>query len=86
MAKKAEEKEVKTAVWVFWILIATIGVGMLFTGIQSSVLGDNVVTSVMLVIAGLILVFVGLIMVLGKANVIANDIELPSSKEKSEKK
>ena len=59
---------------------------MLFTGIQSSVLGDNVVTSVMLVIAGLILVFVGLIMVLGKANVIANDIELPSSKEKSEKK
>ena len=87
MAKKAEEKEeVKTIVWVFWILFAIVGVGMLFAGIQSSVLGDNVVTSVMLVIAGLILVFVGLIMVLGKANVIANDIELPSSKEKSEKK
>ena len=58
MAKKQEE--VKTIVWVFWILIAIIGVGMLFTGIQSSVIGDNIVTSIMLVMVGLILLFVGL--------------------------
>lgn len=84
MAKKQEE--VKTIVWVFWILIAIIGVGMLFTGIQSSVIGDNIVTSIMLVMVGLILVFVGLIMVIGKANIIANDLEMPSAKKKEEKK
>ena len=84
MAKKQEE--VKTIVWVFWILIAIIGVGMLFTGIQSSVIGDNIVTSIMLVMVGLILLFVGLIMVIGKANIIANDLEMPSTKKKEEKK
>ncbi len=84
MAKKQEE--VKTIVWVFWILIAIIGVGMLFTGIQSSVIGDNIVTSIMLVMVGLILLFVGLIMVIGKANIIANDLEMPSAKKKEEKK
>ena len=45
MAKKKEE--VKTIVWVFWILMAIIGVSMLFAGIQSSVIGDNIVTSIM---------------------------------------
>ncbi len=84
MAKKQEE--IKTIVWVFWILIAIIGVGMLFTGIQSSVIGDNIVTSIMLVMVGLILLFVGLIMVIGKANIIANDLEMPSAKKKEEKK
>ena len=34
MAKKNEE--VKTVVWVFWILLAIIGVSMLFAGIQGS--------------------------------------------------
>ena len=43
MAKK--EEPVKTIVWVFWLLIAIIGVGMLYTGIQGSVLGDNLTTS-----------------------------------------
>lgn len=84
MAK--EQEEIKTIVWVFWILIAIIGVGMLFTGIQSSVIGDNIVTSIMLVMVGLILLFVGLIMVIGKANIIANDLEMPSAKKKEEKK
>ena len=84
MAKKQEE--VKTIVWVFWILIAIIGVGMLFTGIQSSVIVDNIVTSIMLVMVGLILVFVWLIMVIAKANIIANDLEMPSAKKKEEKK
>ena len=84
MAKKQEE--IKTIVWVFWILIAIIGVGMLFTGIQSSVIGDNIVTSIMLVMVGLILLFVGLIMVIGKANIIANDLEMPGAKKKEEKK
>ena len=37
MAKKNEE--VKTIVWVFWIMLAIIGVGLLFAGIQSSVQG-----------------------------------------------
>ena len=83
MAKKNEE--VKTIVWVFWILIAIIGVGMLFAGIQSSVIGDNIVTSIMLVIVGIILLFIGLIMVIGKANIIANDLEMPKS-TKAEKK
>ena len=75
MAKKKEE--VKTIVWVFWILIAIIGVSMLFAGIQSSFIGDNIVTSIMLVIVGTILLFIGLIMVIGKANIIANDLEMP---------
>ena len=66
MAKK--EEPVKTIVWVFWILIAIIGVGMLYTGIQGSVLGDNLTTSIMLVVVGIVLLFIGLIMVLGKAN------------------
>lgn len=86
MAKKQEE--IKTSVWVFWILIAIIGVSMLFAGIQSSVLGDNIVTSIMLIIVGIILLFVGLIMVIGKANIVANDIEMPktSKEEKKEEK
>lgn len=84
MAKKNEE--VKTIVWVFWILMAIIGVSMLFAGIQSSVIGDNIVTSIMLVIVGIILLFVGLIMVIGKANIIANDVEMPKSTKKEEKK
>lgn len=61
--------------------MAIIGVSMLFAGLQSSVLGDNIVTSVMLIVVGIILLFVGLIMVLGKANIIANDLELPGSKK-----
>ncbi len=82
MAKKAEEKEeVKTIVWVFWILFAIVGVGLLFAGIQSSVFGNSIVTSIMLVTIGLVLLFVGLIMVLGKANIIANDLELPKSEK-----
>lgn len=84
MAKKQEE--IKTSVWVFWILIAIIGVSMLFAGIQSSVLGDNIVTSIMLIVVGIILLFVGLIMVIGKANIIANDLEMPKSGKKEEKK
>lgn len=83
MAKKQEE--VKTIVWVFWILIAIIGVSMLFGGIQSSVLGDNIVTSIMLIVIGIILLFVGLVMVLGKANIIANDIEVPGAKKETKK-
>ena len=86
MAKKKEE--VKTIVWVFWILMAIIGVSMLFAGIQSSFIGDNIVTSIMLVIVGTILLFIGLIMVIGKANIIANDLEMPklSKTEKKEEK
>lgn len=84
MAKKKEE--VKTIVWVFWILIAIIGVSMLFGGIQSSIIGDNIVTSIMLVIIGIILVFVGLIMIIGKANIIANDLEMPGAKKEETKK
>lgn len=84
MAKKKEE--VKTIVWVFWILIAIIGVSMLFGGIQGSVLGDNIVTSIMLITVGIILLFVGLIMVIGKANIIANDLEMPGSDKKETKK
>ena len=86
MAKK--KGEVKTIVWVFWILIAIIGVSMLFAGIQSSFIGDNIVTSIMLVIVGTILLFIGLIMVIGKANIIANDLEMPklSKTEKKEEK
>ena len=81
----AKKEEVKTAVWVFWILMAIIGVSMLFAGLQSSVLGDNITTSVMLIVIGIILLFVGLIMTIGKANIIANDIELPKSDKKAKK-
>ncbi|MGN1327271.1 MAG: hypothetical protein ACI4VQ_04285 [Clostridia bacterium] len=81
----AKKEPVKTSVWVFWILIAIIGVGMLFTGIQSSVLGDRITTSIMLIIIGIILLFVGLVMVIGKANIVANDIELPKSSKKTTK-
>lgn len=84
MAKKQEE--IKTIVWVFWILIAIIGVSMLFAGIQSSTIGDNVVTSIMLIVVGIILLFVGLIMVIGRANIIANDLEMPNATKKEEKK
>ena len=86
---ETKKEEVKTIVWVFWILMAIIGVSMLFAGIQSSVIGDNIVTSIMLVIVGIILLFIGLIMVIGKANIIANDLEMPKltkAEKKEEKK
>ena len=63
MAKKNEE--VKTVVWVFWILLAIIGVSMLFAGIQGSIQGNNIATCVMLIVVGIILLFIGLVMVLG---------------------
>lgn len=84
MAKKNEE--VKTIVWVFWILLAIIGVSMLFAGIQGSIQGTNITTCVMLIVIGIILLFIGLVMVLGKANIITNDIEMPKSSKKEEKK
>ena len=84
MAKKNEE--VKTVVWVFWILLAIIGVSMLFAGIQGSIQGNNNTTCVMLIVVGIILLFIGLVMVLGRANIITNDIEMPKSSKNEEKK
>lgn len=82
----AKKEEIKTSVWVFWILIAIIGVSMLFSGIQSSVLGDSIVTSIMLVIVGIVLLFIGLIMIIGRANIVANDLEMPKKSTKKEEK
>lgn len=84
MAKKNEE--VKTVVWVFWILLAIIGVSMLFAGIQGSIQGNNITICVMLIVVGIILLFIGLVMVLGRANIITNDIEMPKSSKNEEKK
>lgn len=84
MAKKNEE--VKTVVWVFWILLAIIGVSMLFAGIQGSIQGNNIAKCVMLIVVGIILLFIGLVMVLGRANIITNDIEMPKSSKNEEKK
>lgn len=80
----ASKKENKTSMWVFvfWIIIAIIGTGLLFTGLQNSVLGDSIPTSVMLIVIGIILIFMGLVMVLGKANIEAKDVELPKKEEK----
>ena len=72
----AKKEAVKTSVYVFWILIAIIGVGLLFTGLQNSVLGDSVTTSVLLIVIGVILIFMGLIMVFGKANIEAKDVQV----------
>ncbi len=77
----AKKEQIKTSVWVFWILIAIIGVSMLFSGIQSSIVGNTITTSVMFIVVGTILLFIGLIMVIGKANIVANDLEMPSSKK-----
>lgn len=66
-------------------MLAIIGVGLLFAGIQSSVQGSNITTSVMLIVVGIILLFIGLVMVLGKANIITNEIELPKSSKKKKK-
>ena len=75
-------KEIKTSLWVFvfWLLIAIIGTGLLFAGIQGSVVGNALTTSVMLIVVGIILVFIGLIMVLGKANIEADDVKKSSKK------
>ena len=73
-AKKQETKKTSTIVYVFWILIAIIGTGSLFLGLQSSAMGDSIVTSVMFIVIGIILIFLGLIMVLGKANIEADDV------------
>ena len=74
MAKGNEP--IKTSVWVFWILIAIIGTGLLFAGIQNAVEGALLTTSVLLIVTGIILIFIGLIMILGKANIEANDLEI----------
>ena len=82
----AKKEEVKTSVWVFWILLAIIGVAMLFTGLQGSVAGSDITTCVMLIVVGIILLFVGLIMIIGKANIIANNLEMPKATEKKTRK
>lgn len=70
-------KEIKTSIWVFvfWLIIAILGTGLLFTGLQNSLLGDSLPTSVMLIVVGIILIFIGLVMVLGKANIETDDIK-----------
>ena len=82
----AKKEEVKTSVWVFWILVAIVGVAMLFAGLQGSVLGDNITTCVMLIVVGIILLLVSLIIIIGKANIIANNLEMPKATERKAKK
>ena len=79
----AKEEKTKTAAYVLWILMAIIGVGLLFTGLQNSVLGDSIVTSVMFIVVGIILLFIGLMMILGRANIETSDIEMPSKKKEN---
>lgn len=80
-------KEEPTSMWVFvfWLLIAIIGTGLLFTGLQNSVLGDSIPTSILLIVVGIILIFIGLAMVLGKANIEAEDVEMPGAKKEKKK-
>lgn len=79
----AKEEKTKTAAYVLWVLMAIIGVGLLFTGLQNSVLGDSIVTSVMFIVVGIILLFIGLMMILGRANIETSDIEMPSKKKEN---
>lgn len=81
----AKKEEPKTSVWVFWIMLAIIGVSLLYAGIQSSLFGGSIPLAVMLIVVGIILLFIGLSMMLGKANIIANDIELPGAKKDKDK-
>lgn len=87
MAKK--ETKVGVMVYVFWILVAMIGAAMLFAGIRNSVensiFQENIVTSLILVITGLIFLFIGLIMVIGRANIEAQDLEMPKKKNEVKK-
>ena len=62
-------KEIKTWIWVFWLLVAIIGTGLLFVGIQNTIFGDNLTLSIMLILVGVILVFVSLSYVIGHANI-----------------
>lgn len=80
----AKKEQTKTIVWVFWILIAIIGTGLLFTGLQNSFSGENL-GAAMLIVFGIALIFVGLIMLLGKANIETSEIELPGKKETEKK-
>lgn len=86
----AKKEQTKTIVWVFWILIAIIGTGLLFTGLlftglQNSFSGENLGAAAMLIVFGIALIFVGLIMLLGKANIETSEIELPGKKETEKK-
>ena len=81
----AKKEQTKTIVWVFWILIAIIGTGLLFTGLQNSFSGENLGAAAMLIVFGIVLIFVGLIMLLGKANIETSEIELPGKKETEKK-
>lgn len=86
MAEKKKE-QIKTSVWAFWIIIAVIGVCMLFAGIQSSVSATvSRTVAIMLIVVGIILLFIGLVMTVGKANIIANDLEMPKMTIKKEDK
>ena len=77
-----KKKKDQTAVWVFvfWLLIAIIGAGILFTGIENSLLSGNIRVSITSVMVGIILIFIGLIMVIGKANLDAGNVEMPQKK------
>ena len=82
MAKK-EQEPMSTSIWVFWILIAIIGVGLLFAGLLGSSIGGSITTSVLFIVVGIILLFIGLVMIFGKANIEANDLEIGKSKKSS---
>jgi uncharacterized membrane protein len=69
---KKEVKEYSTSVWVFWILVAIVGTGLLFTGLQNTFTLGNLTMSVMFIVIGLILLFLSLTIVLGRANIAAN--------------
>lgn len=83
MADKEKKEPIKTSVWVFWIMIAIIGVGLLFSGLQGGVRGDSITASVMFIVVGIIFLFIGLIMIFGKANIEANDLEITKTKKET---
>lgn len=80
------KKEIKTIVWVLWILMAIVGVALLFGGIQSCIIGGNIATTIMLIAVGIVLLFVGLTLLLGNANMQHANIEIPKEVKKEEKK
>lgn len=80
------KKEIKTIVWVMWILMAIVGVGLLFGGIQNCIIGGNVVTSIMFIVVGIVLLFIGLTLLLGNANMQNLNVQVPKEVKKVEKK
>ena len=86
MPEKNKKKEISTFEWTMWIIVAIVGVALLFVGLNNVASGDADFTRyVMFIVVGILLLSVSLSYIIGNLNLAVNGEEAvkPASKAKT---